>query len=58
MESESYEAHWRAAENDAVPYPKDFPEWITMLIELLNGGKNPSEISLRLILNKDGTIIN
>ena len=56
MESESYEAHWRAAENDAVPYPKDFPEWITMLIELLNGGKNPSEISLRLILNKDGTV--
>jgi hypothetical protein len=45
MSSESYEAHWRAAACDAIPYHKDFPEWYTMTIELLNGGKKPTEVS-------------
>ena len=51
--SESYKAHWRAAENDAIPYPKDFAEWPTMTIELLNGGKKPTEISQRLDFKGD-----
>jgi hypothetical protein len=51
MSSESYEAHWRAAANDAIPYHKDFPEWLTMVIELLNGGKHPTEVSLQLFFH-------
>lgn len=53
MSSESYEAHWRAAACDAIPYHKDFPEWFTMTIELLNGGKKPTEVSQRLSFYED-----
>lgn len=53
MSSESYEAHWRAAANDSIPYGKDFPEWFTMTIELLNGGKKPTVVSQRLNFLKD-----
>ena len=56
MNSESYESHWRASANDAIPYPKDFTEWLTMIIELLNGGKKPTEVSLKLVFR--GTKIN
>jgi hypothetical protein len=53
VESESYDALWRAASCDAVPYHKDFPEWYTMLVELLNGGKNPTEVSISLEIFPD-----
>ena len=53
VESESYDALWRAASCDAVPYHKDFPEWYTMLVELLNGGKNPTEVSISLEICPD-----
>ena len=52
MNSDSYKAHWRAAANDAVPYcPNDFPEWLALTVELLNGGKKPSTIQQRLNLS-------
>ena len=48
MDTGAFEASWRAASCDAIPYHKDFPEWLTMIVELLNGGKSPSQISLSL----------
>jgi hypothetical protein len=58
MESESYEAHWRTAQNDAVPYSKDFPEVVTLAVELLNGGKNPTVIDLHLNMVGDHVHLN
>ena len=44
--SESYSALWRSAQNDVVPNHKDFPQWFTMLVEVLNGGKTPTNVTI------------
>lgn len=46
--SESYSALWRSAQNDVVPNHKDFPQWFTMLVEVLNGGKTPTNVNINL----------
>lgn len=51
----SYKSNWRVAENDATPYAEDFTEWLTLLVEVLNGHKRASDISLSFILQEGGT---
>jgi len=46
-----YQGLWRSAGGDAVPYDQDHPEWLTMLVELLNGQKNASNVSLEFVID-------
>ena len=49
--STNFRALWRAAGGDAVPYPEDHPEWLTMLVELLNGQKHASKVRLEFVID-------
>jgi hypothetical protein len=46
-----YKANWRIAGSDVVPYSKDYSEWLTMLVEVLNGQKNASNVWLEFSLS-------
>ena len=47
-----YKANWRIAGSDVVPYSKDYSEWLTMLVEVLNGQKNATNVWLEFGLSE------
>jgi hypothetical protein len=48
-----YKAQWRIAGADVVPYSRDHSEWLTMLVEVLNGQKNATNVWLEFVLRED-----
>jgi hypothetical protein len=46
-----FRAQWRIAAADVVPYSKDYSEWMTMSVELLNGQKNADNVCLEFVLS-------
>ena len=46
-----FRAQWRIASADVVPYSKDYSEWVTMIVELLNGQKNAENVYLDFVLS-------